>query len=171
MFVHSTSYEAETAASQGWIRYKAETKPSRLRNHVKRRAVPHNGAVLTYAPTYRPKDGICAGDIDGSIKFCRSPFASLFTQLIAQPADDVLLQSAAQRSTYRVPIKPASHFSGGWVRWISVQTGIARIHTPLQTCFNMSAKVCWILSLLLTFVIYVFGIDPSGVLAQWALPR
>ena len=79
----------------------------------KRRAVRHSGAVLTYAPTYRPKDGICAGDIDCSIKFCRSPFASLFTQLTARPADDVFLQSVTQRTTYRIPIKPASHFYDG----------------------------------------------------------
>ena len=138
---------------------------------VKRRAVKHSGAVLTYAPTYRPKDGICAGYIDSSIKFCRSPFASRFTKAAARPADDVSPQSATQRTTYRVPIKPASHFYGGWVRWISLWTSITRIHAPLQACFNMSAKVCWILSLRFTFVTYVFGIDPSGVLEQWALPR
>ena len=37
--------------------------------------------------------------------------------------------------------------------------------------FDMSAKAFWTLFVRLTFVTYVFGIDPSGVLAQLALPH
>ena len=73
-------------------------------------AVRHSDAVLAYAATYWPKDGICVGYIDGSTKFCRNPFASRLTEVVAKPADHAVLQSAAQSSTYRVPIKPASHF-------------------------------------------------------------
>ena len=50
-------------------------------NFVKKRAVRHSGAVLTYAPTYRPKDGICAGYIDSSIKFCRSRMPRILQRL------------------------------------------------------------------------------------------
>ena len=56
---------------------------------------------------------------------------SRLTNFRAKPADHIFLQSAAQRSTYRVPIKPASHFSGGRVRWISLRMSITRIHAPL----------------------------------------
>ena len=38
-------------------------------NIVLRQAVRHGDAVLTYAPTYWPKERICAGYIDDSVKF------------------------------------------------------------------------------------------------------
>ena len=76
-------------------------------------AVRHSNAVLTYAPTYLPKEGICARYIDYSIKFRRDPFASRFTKATAQPADCVLPSAPAQYVTYGVPMKPANYFSGG----------------------------------------------------------
>ena len=86
---------------------------SRVDNVLLRQAVRHSDAVLTYAPTYGPKEDICAGYIDDSIKFRRNPFASRFTKVTAQPADCVFPWAAAQYVTYRIPIKPANYFSGG----------------------------------------------------------
>ena len=127
------------------------------------KAVRHSDAVLTYARTYWIKDAICAGYIDCTIKICRKPFASRLTKFTAQPAGSVLPWSAARCSTCWVPVKPGSHFSGSQVRWISSRISSARSRTPLQTCFNMSAKVWWTLSVRLTFVTYVFGIDTTGI--------
>ena len=128
--------------------------------------VRHSDAFPTYAPTYWPKDDICAGYIDCSIKFCRNPFALRLAKFTAHPTESIFPLVAAQCTTHRAPIKPASHFSGDRVRWISSRISSARILTSLQICFNMSAKVCWILSVRLTFVTYVFRIDPTGVLMQ-----
>ena len=69
--------------------------------------------VLTYAPTYWPKKGICAGYIGYSIKFCGNPFASHLTKVTAQPTDYVFPLAAAQCITYRVPIKLVNYFFGG----------------------------------------------------------
>ena len=88
-------------------------KPGTVLESVKTQAVRHSDAVLTYAPTYWPKEGICAGYIDDSIKFRRDPFASRFTKATAQPADCFFHLAATQYVTYEVPIKPANYFSGG----------------------------------------------------------
>ena len=48
---------------------------------LKRQAVRHRYAVLTYAPTYWPKEGICSGYIDFSIKLCRNPLRSVLQRL------------------------------------------------------------------------------------------
>lgn len=86
---------------------------------VLKQAVQHSDGVQTYTPTYWPDDNIHAGHIDASIKFYRNQCALRLTKVAAQLADHILLQSAAQCSAQRVPMKPASHFSGCLVRWIS----------------------------------------------------
>ena len=40
------------------------TNPQSEYSHLLRQAVRHSNAVLTYAPMYWPKEGICAGYID-----------------------------------------------------------------------------------------------------------
>ena len=41
---------------------------SNLSKEMKRQVVRHIDAILTHSPTYWPKDGICARDVDSSIK-------------------------------------------------------------------------------------------------------
>ena len=119
-----------------------------------RKAIRHSDAVLTYAPTYWPKDGICAWYVAFSITFCRDPFASRPTKFAAQPADRALPWSAARCSTYQIPIKRASHFPGSKVLWISSRISSARIRTHFASmlqhvCQNLMDAVC------ATFVGYI----------------
>ena len=87
-------------------------KPRTVLESVKTRVVRHSNVVLTYTPTYWPKDGICAGCVDYRIKLYRNPFASGLTTVAAQLADCVFPSAAAQYITYRVPIKPTNYFFG-----------------------------------------------------------
>ena len=79
---------------------------------VLRWVVRHSDAVLTYAPMYWPKEGICARNIEYSIKFCRDPFASRYTKAIAQPADCVCCAPTKWCGTPRIWAKrdtPTTH--------------------------------------------------------------
>ena len=117
MFVPSTSYEAETAASQGGIRYKAGTKPSRLRNHVKRRAVRHSGAVLTYAPTYRPKEVSAQGILTsvsnfGGARLRRFLHSSQHGQPTTFPRSQLLSVQSTEFQSNQPAIFLAAEFDG-----------------------------------------------------------
>ena len=139
-------------------------------NCVKRRAVRHKrrGSERTRQRT-RPKDGIYAGDIDGSIIFCNEQRLRRVLYTVHSTANRRRfptvsysahnLQSANQTGQ---PFLMAAAFDGSLCE--------RALHASTRPCKHASTclpKFGWILSLCLTFVTYcVFGIDPSGVLVQ-----
>ena len=134
---------------------------------VKRRAVRHNGAVLTYAPTDLTKAVNCAGYIDSSIKFHSKQRASRLTKVATRPADHVSFAVSCSTSSLQSSNQSSQPFF--WrLRSMDLfgneHCTHARAFADMLEHACKSFAGCCLCALCLLYTL--FGIDPTGGLAQ-----